>query len=77
VCFLVAESHWEDKLKVLEWQDELARRRGIYAAWSGEHVEELVVHLMTTGSLDYPFATVGNKVGGRRHRLDWILPTVE
>jgi len=74
VWFLVAESHWEDKLKVLEWQDELARRRGIYAAWSGEHVEELVVHWMTTGSLDYPFATVGNKVGGRRHRLVWIYP---
>jgi hypothetical protein len=32
---------------------------------------------MTTGSLDYPFATVGNKVGGRRHRLGWILLTVE
>jgi len=28
VWFLVAESHWEDKLKVLEWQDELARREG-------------------------------------------------
>jgi hypothetical protein len=35
VWFLVAESHWEDNLKVLEWQDELARRRGIYAACSG------------------------------------------
>ena len=49
VWFLVAESHWEDKLKVLEWQDELAQRRGIYAACSGGHVEELVVHWMTTG----------------------------
>jgi hypothetical protein len=29
------------------------------------HVEELMAHWMTTGSLDYPFATVGNKVGGR------------
>ena len=51
VWFLVAESHWEDKLKVLEWQDELSSRRGIYAACSGGHVEELVVHWMTTGSL--------------------------
>jgi hypothetical protein len=77
VWFLVAESHWEDKLKVLEWQDDLARRRGIYAACSGGHVEELVVHWMTTGSLDYPFATVGDKVGRHRQRLGWILPTVE
>jgi hypothetical protein len=77
VWFLVAESHWEDKLKVLEWQDELVRRRGIYAACSGGHVEELVVHWMTTGSLDYPFATVGHKIERRRQRLGWILPTIE
>jgi hypothetical protein len=77
VWFLVAESHWEDKLKVLEWQDELARRRGIYAACSAGHVEELVVHWMTTGSLDYPFATVGLKPEKRRHRLGDFLPTIE
>jgi hypothetical protein len=77
VWFLVAESHWEDKLKVLEWQDALSRRRGIYAACCGAHVEELVVHWMTTGSLDYPFATVGHKLEGRKQRLGWILPTVE
>jgi hypothetical protein len=78
VWFLVAESHWEDHLKVLEWQDELARRRGIYAACSGGRVEELMAHWMATGGLGYPFATVGNKVGGRRrHRLGWILRTVE
>jgi hypothetical protein len=78
VWFLVAESHWEDKLKVLEWQDELADRQGIFAACCGGHVEELVVHWMTTGSLDYPFATVGPKrVDSRRQRLGWILPTVD
>jgi hypothetical protein len=77
VWFLVSESHWEDKLKVLEWQDALARGRGIYAACCGGHVEELVVHWMTTGSLDYPFATVGQKVERRRQRLGWSLPTIE
>ena len=77
VWFLVAESHWEDKLKVLQWQDELAKRQGIYAACSGGHVEELVVHWMTTGSLDYPFATVGLKPEKHRQRLGWILPTIE
>jgi hypothetical protein len=77
VWFLVAESHWEDKLKVLEWQDGLARRRGIYAACCGGHVEELVVHWMTTGSLDYPFATVGHKPERRGQRVGWIRTTVE
>ena len=77
VWFLVAEIHWEDKLKVLEWQDKLAQRHGIYAACSAGHVEELVVHWMTTGSLDYPFATVGVKPEKRRQRLGWILPTIE
>jgi hypothetical protein len=77
VWFLVAESHWEDKLKVLQWQDELARRPGIYAACSAGHVEELVVHWMTTGSLDYPFATVGFKQTTRRDRIGSLLPTIE
>jgi hypothetical protein len=77
VWFLVAESHWEDKLRVLEWRDELAKRQGIYAACSAGHVEELVVHWMTTGSLDYPFATVGHKPGKRAKRLGAFLPTIE
>jgi hypothetical protein len=77
VWFLVAESHWEDKLKVLEWQDDMARRQGIYAACSAGHVEELVVHWMTTGSLDYPFATVGHKPSGRARGVGTFLPTIE
>jgi hypothetical protein len=77
VWFLVAESYWEDKLKVLEWRDELARRQGIYAACSAAHVEELVVHWMTTGSLDYPFATVGHKHRRRALGPGSFLPTIE
>jgi hypothetical protein len=77
VWFLVAESYWEDKLRILEWRDELAKRQGIYAACSAGHVEELVVHWMTTGSLDYPFATVGHKRGRRRLGSGSTLPTIE
>ena len=77
VWFLVAESHWEDKLTVLEWRDELARRQGIYAACSAGHVEELVVHWMTTGSLDYPFATVGQKRGRLAPRRGSFLPFLD
>ena len=77
VWFLVAESHWEDRLRVLEWKDSLAARHGIYAACSAGHVEELVVHWMTTGSLDYPFATVGPKPEKPKQRLGSVLPHLE
>jgi len=75
--FLVAESHWEDKLRVLEWQDQMATRQGIYAACSAAHVEELVIHWMTTGGLDYPFATVGHKPRSRKRTAASFLPIIE
>lgn len=66
VWFLVTESHWEDKLKILQWQDEIAEHEGVYGACCPAHVEELVVHWMTTGSLDFPFATTATPVRLRR-----------
>lgn len=54
--FLVAESHWQDRLRILEWNDQLALQPGIRCACSALHVEQLVVHWMTAGSLDHPFA---------------------
>jgi hypothetical protein len=54
--FLLAENRWEDKLKILQWDSQLARQDGIRRACSAAHVQELVVHWMTTGSLNYPFA---------------------
>lgn len=77
VWFMVAESRWEDKLRILEWRDELAERAGVYAACGSAHVRELVVHWMTTGSLDYPFATVGLKRERRRHPRGSLLPVTE
>ena len=56
VWFLVAESHWEDRLAILHWEDEISYRKGMHRACCPAHVEELVVHWMTTGSLDFPFA---------------------
>jgi len=53
VWFLVAESHWEDKLKILRWQDELADRKGIHCACSPAHVQELVTHWMASGDVDF------------------------
>ena len=60
VWFLVTESHCEDKLRILEWRDDIADREGMYGACCPAHVEELVIHWMTTGSLDFPFATTAS-----------------
>jgi hypothetical protein len=54
--FLIAENRWEDKLKILQWNDQLATQGGMRCACSPCHVEELVVHWMTTGSVNHPFA---------------------
>jgi hypothetical protein len=65
--FLIAENSREDKLTILRWNESIASRPGIKAACSIEHVEELVIHWMTTGRLDYPFARTSHGVGGPRH----------
>ena len=70
--FLVAENRWEDKLTVLQWNEELADWEGVHRACSPEHVAELVVHWMTTGSLDYPFARAALGAATlRRMRTNW------
>jgi len=73
VWFLIAESHWEDKLKILQWHDEIASRIGLHAACSPAHVEELVVHWMTTGSLDVPFAVAAYRW---EQRTGSVLPVL-
>jgi hypothetical protein len=79
VWFLVTESYCEDKLKILRWQDEIAERRGMYGACCPAHVEELVIHWMTTGSLAFPFATTANHPVrlGRRIPLPSLPDRVE
>lgn len=54
--FLLVENRWTDRLKILRWHDELASNPGFHAACCAAHVQELVIHWMTTGTLDYPFA---------------------
>ncbi len=65
--FLIAENNWEDKLTILQWNKPMASRAGIKAACSIEHVEELVIHWMTTGRVDYPFARTSYGTAGWRH----------
>jgi hypothetical protein len=54
--FLMVENRWTDRLKVLSWHDELASDPACHAACCVAHVQQLVIHWMTTGTLDYPFA---------------------
>jgi hypothetical protein len=71
IRFLVAENRWEDKLTILQWNEHMAARDGIQVACSVNHVEELVIHWMTTGSLDYPFARTSLGAGGW-HCATWL-----
>lgn len=64
--FLVAENDWEDKLTILQWNEAMASRAGVKVACGIGHVEELVVHWMTTGRLDHPFARTPLGVAGWR-----------
>jgi hypothetical protein len=64
--FLIAENNWEDKLTILQWNEHMASRAGIRAACGIDHVEELVIHWMTTGRLDYPFARTAYGAAGWR-----------
>lgn len=68
--FLIAENRWEDKLTILHWNEQMACREAIQVASGVNHVEELVIHWMTTGSLDYPFARTTLGAGGWR-RAAW------
>jgi hypothetical protein len=54
--FLLVENRWTDRLKILSWNDELASSPATHAACCATHVQLLVVHWMTTGTLHYPFA---------------------
>ena len=71
IRFLVAENRWEDKLTILQWNEHTAARDGIQVACSVNHVEELVIHWMTTGSLDYPFARASLGAGGWQYAT-WL-----
>ena len=64
----MVEKHWEDKLRVLGWDDYLAAQEGVQCACSPFHVQQLVAHWMTTGTLDYPMAAATRP---RRAVLPW------
>jgi hypothetical protein len=54
--FVLMENRWTDRLKILAWNEALAWADGAHLACGAAHVQQLVVHWMTMGSLEYPFA---------------------
>ena len=54
--FLLTENRWTDRVKIFSWDEGLASQPGVHAACCADHVQQLVVHWMATGSLEYPFA---------------------
>ena len=71
--FLLTESRWQDKITILQWHDQLASQLGVQRVCSASHAQELVVHWMTTGGLDYPFA----RTRDRRQDARRIKPAQE
>jgi hypothetical protein len=63
--FLIVEDRWQDKLKILHWNDRLAALPGIHSACGAGHLQQLVVHWMTTGSVDHPFARAALSLAGQ------------
>jgi hypothetical protein len=70
----MVESRWQDKVKILQWHDELAWQAGIHRVCGAAHAQELVVHWMTTGSLNYPFALTRSDREPKSRRLTPKLP---
>jgi len=54
--FVLVENRWTDRLKILAWNEALASADEAHLACGAAHVQQLVVHWMTTGSLEHPFA---------------------
>src|ERR1700742_216388 len=72
--FLMVESRWQDKVKILQWHHQLAGQAGIHRVCGPSHAQELVVHWMTTGSMNYPFARTRPDREPKSRRLTPKLP---
>jgi hypothetical protein len=62
--FLLAENRWQDKLTILEWNEQTASHTSVQVACCVNHAEELVVHWIATGSLNYPRENCAGEGGG-------------
>jgi hypothetical protein len=60
--FVLVENRWTDRLKILAWSEALASVDETHLACGAAHVKQLVVHWMTMGSLEYPFAKAAERL---------------
>src|SRR5437868_10585901 len=60
--FLLRENRWTDRLQIMRWKNDLLARPGMYPVCGAGHVQQLVIHWMTTGNMDYPFSTSPGEV---------------
>ena len=56
--FQLIENRWMDRLKIFRFQEVQALRPTTFNVCGTAHLRELIVHWMTTGRLDFPFAEV-------------------
>jgi len=71
--FALTQNHLEDRLSIFHREDVEATGNMRYAC-SPAHVQELVIHWMITGNLDYPFA---ESATGLRPAVQSVAPLWE
>ena len=55
------ENRWTDRLNILHFHESLSAQPNAHSVCCPAHVRELVVHWMTIGRLDVPFARVPSR----------------
>lgn len=54
--FQLVENRWTDRLRIMRFREDLANEPDVYNVCGAGHLREMVVHWMTAGRLDHPFA---------------------
>jgi hypothetical protein len=61
--FPVTQNEWEDRLNVWNYENLPGHKEITRAVCGPKHLRELVAHWMSTGCLQYPFASSRERVG--------------
>lgn len=81
--FVIFNDPCLDKLTISQWDEAMSYTAELCVVCSPRHVEELVVHWMVTGSLDYPLASSTTAAPDRRKTsaaaatTNWKAPLAE
>jgi len=61
-------------VKILAWNGTLAAQPGVHADCGAEHAQQLVIHWMAMGTLDYPFARTYSRGKGSIRKSGIVEP---